>query len=261
MDQKVAEGLTYAFPVYGYWARMASLLPNFIRNVLGAAGKKIGIVYETTSTATDAKNAFKGKAKESGLNVTFEQPISQSQSTCANEVANLQSHGVELVYMMNGPLGAICMLRDAKALGYKPMWTGVGISWAGNVTAAASGGGAEGITFMNTVTTLETPAGQHFSELMRKAAPNSGADGDDVMLVWYALLRSAIEGLRRAGPDPTREGLLQTWETRMNGYDSGYLPPPTFGPRNRSGALAFSISKCCTNGQWTTPQQGWRATF
>jgi branched-chain amino acid transport system substrate-binding protein len=261
IDQKVAEGLTYAFPVYGYWARMATVLPSVIRNVLGGAGKKIGVVYETTSTAIDAKNAFKGKAKETGLNVTFEQPISQSQSTCANEVANLQSHGVELVFMMNGPLGAICMLRDAKALGYKPTWTGVGASWAANVTAAASGGGADGIKFLNTATTLETPAGRHFSELMRKAAPNSGADGDDIMLLWYALVRSAFEGLRRAGPDLTRESLLQTWETRMNGYDSGYLPPPTFGPHNRSGPLSYSISACCTDGQWTTPQPGWRAEF
>jgi ABC-type branched-subunit amino acid transport system substrate-binding protein len=261
IDQKVAEGLTYAFPVYGYWTRMAMILPTFIRNVLNGGSKKIGIVYETTSTATDAKNAFKGKAKETGLNVVFEQPIAQNQSTCANEVSNLQAHGVELVYMMNGPLGAICMLRDAKALGYKPTWTGVGVSWAGNVTAAASGGGADGIRFLNTVTTLETPPGRHFSELLRKAAPNSGADSDDVMLIWYALVRSAIEGLRRAGPDLTRENLLQTWETRMTGYDSGYLPPPTFGPGNRSGPLAFSVTACCTDGQWTTPQPGWRATF
>src|ERR671929_179805 len=129
VDQKVAEPLNWVFPVYGYWARMATVLPGFIKNVLGAAGKKIGIVYETTSTATDAKNAFKPKAKEVGENIVFEQPISQSQSTCANEVSNLQAHGVELVFVMNGPLGAICMLRDAKALGYKPMWTGVGISW------------------------------------------------------------------------------------------------------------------------------------
>jgi ABC-type branched-subunit amino acid transport system substrate-binding protein len=261
IDQKVAESLTWAFPVYGYWARMATILPSFIKNTLGAGGKKIGIVYETTSTAIDAKNAFKPKAKELGENIVFEQPISQSQSTCANEVANLQSHGVELVYMMNGPLGAVCMLRDAKALGYKPMWTGVGLSWAFNVVAAASGGGADGIRFLGTATTLETPAGQHFAELARKAAPNSGADTDDIMLIWYALVRSAIEGLRRAGPDLTRESLLQTWETKMNGYDSGYLPPPTFGPHNRSGPLAFNTIACCTNNQWTTPQQGWRATF
>jgi branched-chain amino acid transport system substrate-binding protein len=261
IDQKVAEQLTYAFPVYGYWARMATILPSFIKNTLGAGGKKIGIVYETTSTAIDAKNAFKPKAKELGESIVFEQPISQSQSTCANEVANLQSHGVELVYMMNGPLGAICMLRDAKALGYKPIWTGVGISWNFNVVAAASGGGAEGIRFLSTATTLETPAGRHYAELARKAAPNSGADTDDIMLIWYALVRSAIEGLRRAGPDLTRESLLHTWETRMSGYDSGYLPPPTFGPHNRSGPLAFGIAACCTNGEWTTPQQGWRATF
>jgi ABC-type branched-subunit amino acid transport system substrate-binding protein len=261
IDEKVAESLTYAFPVYGYWSRMATVLPGFIKNALGAGGKKIGIVYETTSTATDAKNAFKGKARDLGLNVIFEQPISQSQSTCANEVSNLQAHGVELVYMMNGPLGAICMLRDAKALGYRPTWTGVGVSWGFNVVAAASGGGADGIRFLSTATTLETPAGRHFVELARKAAPNSGAETDDIMLDWYALVRSAIEGLRRAGPNPTREGLLQTWETRMNGYDEGYLPPPTFGPGNRSGPLAFGVAACCTNSQWTSPQQGWRATF
>jgi len=261
VDQKVAEPLTYVFPVYGYWARMATVLPSFIKNVLGGGSKKIGIVYETTSTATDAKNAFKPKAKELGENIIFEQPISQSQSTCANEVANLQSHGVELVFMMNGPLGAICMLRDAKALGYKPQWTGLGVAWNFNVVAAASGGAADGIKYLSTATTLDTPAGRHYAELAKKAAPNSGADTDDIMLIWYALVKSALEGLKRAGPDLTRESLVQTWETKMNGYDSGYLPPPTFGPHNRSGPLAFGIAACCTNGQWTSPQQGWRATF
>ncbi|MDQ1515590.1 MAG: hypothetical protein QOE80_1420, partial [Actinomycetota bacterium] len=41
----------------------------------------------------------------------------------------------------------------------------------------------------------------------------------------------------------------------------GYLPPPTFGPGNRSGPLAFGITACCTDDRWTTPQPGWRATF
>ena len=238
----VAESLTYAFPVFGYWARMSTVLPSFIKNVLAGGGKKIGIVYETTSTATDAKNAFKGKAKELGLNVVFEQPIAQNQSTCANEVANLQSHGVELVFMMNGPLGAICMLRDAKALGYRPTWTGVGGSWGFNVVAAASGGGADGIRTLSTSTTMETPQGRHYADLIRKVAPSSGADTDDVMLAVYSMMLSTLEGLRRAGPDLTRESLVQTWETKMNGYDSGYLPPPTFGPGNRSGPLVVGVT-------------------
>ncbi len=261
VDQKVALPLTYAFAVLAYWAHQATILPGFIQNVLGGGGKKIGVVYEGTSTAKDAKLAFTAKAKEAGLNVAFEQPIAQSQSTCANEVSNLQTRGVEVVVMLNGPLGAICMLRDAKALGYRPTWTGVGVSWNFNIVAQASGGGADGIRMLSSNPTLETPAGRHFSELMRKAAPNSGTDTDDVYLMFYAMLRSVIEALRQAGPDLTREGLVRTWETKMNGYDSGYLPPPTFGPGNRSGPLTVGVSACCTNSRWTTFQQGWRPSF
>jgi branched-chain amino acid transport system substrate-binding protein len=261
IDEKVALPLTWSFPLFAFWSRQAAILPGFIKNTLGGGGKKIGIVYEGTSTAIDAKNTFKDKAKGAGLNVVFEQPISQNQSTCANEVANLQSHGAEVVFMMNGPLGGICMLRDARALGYKPIWTGVGVSWNFNVVSQASGGGADGIRTLSTVTTLETPTGRHFSEAMRKYASGSGAEDDDVMLLGYSIFQSTFEALRRAGPDLTREGFVQTMETKMNGYDSGYLPPPTFGPKVRYGPTVVGVSACCTGGRWTTPQSGWRADF
>jgi branched-chain amino acid transport system substrate-binding protein len=261
IDRKVALPLSHVFAVYPYWAHQATILPSFIKNVLGGGAKKIGIVYEGTSTAIDAKQAFRSKAKELGLNVTFEQPIAQNQSTCVNEVSNLQSRGVEVVFMLNGPLGGICMLRDARALGYKPTWTGIGTSWGFNIVSEASGGSADGVRMLRATPTLESPEGRHYTELMRKAAPNSGADTDDLLLIAYALIQSFVEGLRRAGPDLTREGLVQTWETKMNGYESGYLPPPTFGPDNRSGPLVVGVSACCTNNRWTTPQQGWRATF
>jgi branched-chain amino acid transport system substrate-binding protein len=261
MDEKVGLPLTYSFPLFAYWSRQAAMLPGFIKNTLGGGDKKIGIVYEGTSTAIDAKNTFKEKAKGAGLNVVFEQPIAQNQSTCANEVSNLQARGVELVFMMNGPLGAICMLRDARALAYKPTWTGVGASWNINVVGQASGGGADGIRTLSTLTTLETAAGRHFSEAMRKHAAGSGADTDDAMLIPYSLMQTTLEALRRAGPDLTREGFVQTLETKMNGYDSGYLPPPTFGPKVRYGPTVVGVTACCTGGKWTTVQSGWRADF
>ena len=260
IDEKVALPLTYSFPLFAYWSRQAAMLPGFIKNTLEGGAKKIGIVYEGTSTAVDAKNTFKDKAKGAGLNIVFEQPIAQNQSTCANEVSNLQARGVELVFMMNGPLGGICMLRDARALGYKPTWTGVGLSWNVNVVAQASGGGADGIRTLSTMTTLETPAGRRFSEAVRKHGGGAGAD-DDVMLIAYSILQTTFEALRRTGPDLTREGLVHTMETKMNGYESGYLPPPTFGPKVRYGPTVVGVSVCCTGGKWATPQAGWRAEF
>jgi ABC-type branched-subunit amino acid transport system substrate-binding protein len=261
IDEQVALPLTYVFAVTAYWRRQATILPGFIRNELGAGGKRIGVVYEGTSTARDGKDAFKAKAAELGLNVVFEQPIAQNQSACANEVSNLQAHRVEVVFMMNGPLGAICMLRDARALNYRPTWTGVGASWNFNVVATASGGGADGIRTLTTQTTLETPAGQRYAAFARKYLPNSDAEDDDIMLLAYGFTQPVLEGLRRTGPNLTREAFVQTFETRMNGFDSGYLPPPTFGPGNRSGPLVVGVTACCTAEKWTMPQVGWRANF
>ncbi len=110
-------------------------------------------------------------------------------------------------------------------------------------------------------TTLETPAGRHYSEVMRKYASGSGAEDDDAIMLIYSLTLTALEALRRAGPDLTREGFVHTMETKMGGYDSGYLPPPTFGPKVRYGPTAVGVTACCSNGRWTTPQAGWRADF
>ncbi len=261
IDESVGRPLTYVFPLWSYWGHQARILPGFIQNVLHGADKRIGIVYEGTSTAKEAKDAFKAKAAEMGMTVVYEQPIAQNQSACVNEVSNLQARNVELVFMMNGPLGAICMLRDARALAYRPLWTGVGASWSFNMVATASGGAADGIQTLSTMTTLDTPAGRHFSAVMQRHAPNSGAEDDDFMLASYGFAQTLIEALRRTGPDLTRDAYVQTLETKMSGFDSGYLPPPTFGPRDRSGPLVLGVTACCSGGRWTTPQPGWRASF
>jgi hypothetical protein len=261
IDEQVALPLKTVFAVTAYWRRQAMILPSFIKNQLGGSGKRIGIVYEGTSTAKNAKEAFKVKARELGLDVVFEQPIAQNQSACANEVANLKSQRVDLVFMLNGPLGATCMLRDARALGYKPTWTGVGLSWNFNVVATASGGAADGARTLATGATLDSPAGRRYVAFARKYMANSGAEDDDLLLLGYGFTLSFIEGLRRAGPNLSREGFVQTFETKMNDYDEGFFPPPTFGPGNRSGPMAVGVTACCTNGRWTTPQPGWKAAF
>jgi ABC-type branched-subunit amino acid transport system substrate-binding protein len=259
IDEKVAEPLRYAFALMPYVNRQAKILPSFIKNELKAGGKRIGIVYETTSTETTAKNTFKSYAKSAGLQVVYEQPISQSQSTCTNEAANMQAHQVELIVMMNGPLGAICMLRDAKALGYSPTWTGPGTTWNLNVVATGSGGAANGVRMLGASTTLDTPAGKHYAQVMQKAGI-TGADTNDIDLLVYDLARTFIRALQLTGRNLGRDAFVRTMETQINGWDSGYLPPPTFGPGNRTGALGVS-SELCQNNNWTTPKPGWHRTF
>jgi ABC-type branched-subunit amino acid transport system substrate-binding protein len=259
IDEKVAEPLRYAFAVSPYWAKQAEILPGFIKDVLKAGSEKIGVVYETTSTATDAKNIFKQRAAASGLNVVFEQPIAQNQSTCINEVSNLQAHGAQVVFMMNGPLGAICMMRDARAVGYHPTWTGLGTSWNFSVVAQASGGSCQDIRTLGSSTTLDTTAGRHYAAVMQARGDRSAAS-DDIALIGWDLARTIAKGLQATGPQLGRDAFVRAMESKVNGYDSGYLPPPVFGPGIRTGPVSVS-NELCNGSAFTTPQPGWHTSF
>jgi ABC-type branched-subunit amino acid transport system substrate-binding protein len=248
------------FSLLNYWNRQAAILPSFIKNVLSGSGKRIGVVYESSGTAKNAKDTFLRSAGQAGLEIVSEQPVERNQSTCANQVANLQSARAEIVFLLTGPLGGICMLRDSRALGYRPTFTGIGGTWNVNLVARASGGAADGVRTLSIQTTLETPAGRHYSELMRSRGIG-GADEDDALMSLYSLARTYIEAVRRTGPNLTRQAFVRTFETQMSGYQSGYLPPPTFGPGNRTGPTAVGVTKCCTNEKFTTERPGWHEGF
>ncbi|MBW3664322.1 MAG: ABC transporter substrate-binding protein [Actinobacteria bacterium] len=256
-----ARQLRYTFTPFPYWTTQARILPGFIKNHLRAGDRTIAVVFETSGPAQDAKEVFKATAAEQGLEVVFEQPIDRNQATCANEVNNLQSRNVGVVFVMAGPIGASCMLRDGRTLGYDPIWTGVGASWNLDITATATGGAADGIETLGVAPTLETPVGREFAQVMQKHYPDSGAETEDAMVLIYVMTQFYIEALEQTGQSLTRETFVSAIETKMNGWQTPYVPPPRFGPGDRSGADAVSVTRCCVDGRWVTPDPGWRTSF
>jgi len=253
--------LRYSFAGYPYWDTQATILPGFIINRLQAQDQTIGVVFESTEPARHAKDVFVAEARRAGLTVSFDQPVATNQASCVNEVSNLQSRNVELVVMIAGPLAAICMLRDSGVIGFDPTWAGFGSMWGVSAVSSASGGAANGISLLGSETTLETPAGRRYSDVMRRYGA-SGAESDDASIRVFGITQLLIEALRRAGPDLTRERLVQVMETEMSGFDSGIFPPPRFGPGDRSGPQAVSVIQCCTqNNRWTTDDPTWRERF
>lgn len=261
ISERQASQLRYSFTTLTYWTTQARILVGFIQNHLQATDRRIAVVYETSQSMQDTKDIFKAAAGRQGLEVVFEQPIDRNQATCANQVNNLQSRNVGLVFIMAGPIGASCLLRDSEALGYDPIWTGVGATFNLDITAAAAGGAADGIETLGVATTLETPAGRHYAETMEKYYPDSGAETEDAMLLIYSMTRFYIEALERTGPNLTREAFVSAIENRMTGWETPYLPPPRFAPGQRPGPNAVSVTRCCVDNRWITPNPGWRTAF
>ena len=71
----------------------------------------------------------------------------------------------------------------------------------------------------------------------------------------YQAAVTLVEGLKRAGKNLTREGMIKALET-FKDFDNGRLAPITWGPDKRAGGNAIMMGKA-KEGNWV-PISDWR---
>lgn len=262
VDGRVARETQFVFGAIPYWDTSSRLMDDYIANELDGKGKKVGVVWMNSPNGEGAKDAFMDEAEDAGLDVVLNQPIDPFPSTCNNETGKLADAGAEVVYMATASLPAACMLRAAREAGYEPTWTSPAYGWNLDLVAKFSGGATEGVISFGHQTTLDTDAGKHYVETIQKYVPDAvvGTDITNDGMLTYSILQLYFEGLRVAGEDLTRTAFLEAMETEVNGFDSGYLPPPTYGPGDRSGPLSVNL---WVGGEtsWSMHDPEWRDRF
>nr|MDQ3821287.1 ABC transporter substrate-binding protein [Acidobacteriota bacterium] len=72
----------------------------------------------------------------------------------------------------------------------------------------------------------------------------------------YAAAKILVEGLKRAGKDASREKLIAALEN-LNRFETGLLPPVTYGPNRRIGALGAYVVSVDLEKKEFVPASGW----
>jgi branched-chain amino acid transport system substrate-binding protein len=85
-----------------------------------------------------------------------------------------------------------------------------------------------------------------------------GSIGDAFVVYGFQSAITLVEGLKRAGKDLTREGLIKALETFKN-FDNGILSPITWGPNLRAGGSSVKMFKV-QGSEWHSIMDGWRYT-
>ncbi|MGH2783821.1 MAG: ABC transporter substrate-binding protein [Actinomycetota bacterium] len=260
VDKATALKARYVFTPTTYMETEASILPSFIKNRLHKADLNIGVIYQTTPQLAVIRHHFKTAAEALGMKVVIEQPIEENPPTCVNEATNVRNATAKLVVMFSAPVAAARCLQDSRTIGFNATWTGVGATWNFTITNQASGGLTNGIEMISNTRTLESPEGQRFAAAVRKYYPNDeDAAGDDLAFVPWGQVFLWAEGLRRAGPNLTREGFIRAMET-LRGWDGGIFAPLTFGPGDRSVSASTIVIKAA-DLRWSTIDAVWRKTY
>jgi branched-chain amino acid transport system substrate-binding protein len=197
-------------------------------------GARVAVLFQNDDYGKDLLNGLKKGIERSGVKVLAAQPYEVTASDVAAQVAKLRSSGANVFAVFATPKFAIQAYVYANKLGWKPKLSLTNaVASASNIMQLASEGGknkvVEGsvsIVFLKDPTDAQwrkDSAMKLYRSIMKKYAPTANAD--DVYHVYgMAAAWTAVEAIRKAGKDLTRERLVEVTES-MNFSGNPFLLP------------------------------------
>lgn len=196
------------------------------------ANAKIGLIYQDDDYG---ENVLKGAAeaeKRNGVSIQKE-AFQRGATDFTGQVGNLIKGGVNYVIIAGIVKEPIIVMKTAAAMGYAPQFFGTSPTMDHRV-ALAAGPAGEGFIAANFayLWNSDAPAAVQYRELCEKYEVPEAYMG---MYHFYGFITAKVlvEGLKRAGKNPTRKRLVNGLET-LNKWESGAFPPITYSSKDHA---------------------------
>ena len=211
--------------------RQGEILVDYILNQNSDA--KIGIVYQDDDYG---ENVLEGIARaESEHNLTVQKESYQRGAIdFKGQTMNLLKGGCTDVIIAGIVREPVTVMKTAEAMNYKPNFFGTGPTVDARVGKLAGSAG-EGFTatYWANMWNSDAPGPILYRELCEKydiPEPYIGL----YHYYGFATAQLLVEGLERAGRNPTRKSLVRGLETFKN-WDVGSFPPITYNRNDHAG--------------------------
>jgi len=153
----------------------------------------------------------------------------------------------EAIIQISAYKSCAALIRAAKAKGYGGQFFNV--SFVGSSALAAELGEAgSGVTISQVVPFPYTPSSAIVREYQKRMTESGYNDFDFSSMEGFLSARILVEGLRRAGRNLTREGLVTSLETLRN-FDLGGFTV-NYTPENHDGSRYTDLTLIARNGKF-----------
>jgi branched-chain amino acid transport system substrate-binding protein len=228
-----------------------AILASYVAGPLQAGDRGVGVIYVNQLAYKEAADTFAARGQELGLAVVGMEPVEPNQGSFTPQLLRLREAGAEIL-VISATAEAVGILRDARALGWRPQIAGWGYTF--DFITAAGRDLFRDVTGLRTSAAVDSPAYGPYAERMAANGHARSRDLDTEAFLAYGHGALLGELLQRAGPQPTRASFV-TGAEGIQGYDNGILPPITYGPGDHVGADAAFPVTCC-NSDWTWRSDG-----
>jgi branched-chain amino acid transport system substrate-binding protein len=178
-------------------------------------GKKLGILRENNEMGVDGLAGVNMGLEGSDVEIVADEKIEATTSDVTAQAQRLKNGGAEVIISVAGPVGSASLVQTARAvLAWDVPILVSGVDCSDIFVALAGAENAEGVisvVFGHQIYETNLPGVQQHIEIIKKYAPNVEPSNFTVYGAITAELM--VESLKRAGPDLTREKLVDAAET------------------------------------------------
>jgi ABC-type branched-subunit amino acid transport system substrate-binding protein len=220
-------------------AKQGKPMASFIRNVIGEHGK-IGVIHTNDPVNNAARAGVVGEMQRLGMDVVHEETVAVNQGSFVAELSRMRTAQAATVALLVNTNEVLGILRDAKAIGYTPNWTGD--FWPLDETATAARSLFDGIKATRNYASTNAPAFASYSAKAKQYGHASVVNSTTMALYGIALLAGQV--LQNVGPTPSKGALGPAIEAITN-YNNGITMELSFGSGVRVADVGMWPIECC----------------
>jgi branched-chain amino acid transport system substrate-binding protein len=241
----------YIFRVYANENAQAERVIEF---ALRQGVKTPAIIYTSNDYGIGGEEAVTHRFKEAGISLVARERYNQADQDFSAQLLRIKQSGADSLFIWAFAAEAGIIVRQAKELGLEiPLFGGGGT--ATPLFPKAAGASGQGFVASYVVGDLPDHSDKSSIVAYRDALTKrySGAlppgRPSEYDLAGYGALKILAEGLRRAGKEPTRDGLVTALET-LKDFDPGTIFPVTFTAANHEGTNQTAILRIDKSLTW-----------
>jgi hypothetical protein len=214
-------------------------------------GQRVAIVSQASELGAEAGQGFR-EAVRGQLSLAAELSLAVTEGDLTEPVRQLRISGAQVVAVLAVPGLAARLMSAAAKAGWSPDWVLAAdcavpelIDWAGRRAAE----GAWSLSYLPLFDDARDPRVARHRDLL--ARRGGGLKPSPYTIQGQAIAELVVETLRRAGPDPTRSGLMQAVESLDNWNDErrALAPIVNVSPRDHQ-ALHAARAVVVRDGRW-----------
>ncbi|HTO50253.1 MAG TPA: ABC transporter substrate-binding protein [Burkholderiales bacterium] len=226
--------------VYNHRASYADELEKIVEHYTTFGVKRFVVVYYDDAVGKENFGAVERALKARNLTPVATAAVTRTQTDFAKELGAVGKSAPDVVILTTLYRTSADFIKGMKKQGVGAQF--VSTSFAGSTALAHSlGADGLGVAMSQVVPSYlkrSVPVVKEYQAAMEAAFGKK--EFSYTSLESYIAAKVLVEGLRRAGPNPTREKLLAALDTVSNYDVGGYLV--SFSPTNHNGSSFVSLS-------------------